>query len=67
MLHIHASELAATYKMTIMYFLVTIHINNQSTLYKVNGIVGIMYTVQCHAKKSSPSISPNKSVLVPSK
>jgi hypothetical protein len=25
--------------MTLMYFLVNIHINNQSTLYKVNGVV----------------------------
>jgi hypothetical protein len=27
---------ATTHKMTLMYFLVNIHINNQSTLYKVN-------------------------------
>jgi hypothetical protein len=36
--HIHASLhklVAATHK----YFLVNIHINNQSTLYKVNGVV----------------------------
>jgi hypothetical protein len=32
-------EVAATYKMTLMYFSVNIHINNQSTLYKVNGVV----------------------------
>jgi hypothetical protein len=37
MRHIHAYTLAATYKMTLMYFLVNIQINNQSTLYKVNG------------------------------
>jgi hypothetical protein len=30
-------SVAATYKMTVMYFLV--NINNQSTLYKVNGVV----------------------------
>jgi hypothetical protein len=28
----------ATYKMALMYFLVNIYINNQSTLYKVNGV-----------------------------
>jgi hypothetical protein len=39
MQYIHAYKLAATYKMTLMYFLVNIHINNQSTLYKVNGVV----------------------------
>jgi hypothetical protein len=39
MQHIHAYKLAATHKMTLMYFLVNIHINNQSTLYKVNGVV----------------------------
>jgi hypothetical protein len=38
MQHICAYKLAATYKMTFMYFLVRIHINNQSTLYKVNGV-----------------------------
>ena len=40
MRHIRAIKIAATYKMTIMYFLVNIHINNQSThtLYKVNGV-----------------------------
>jgi hypothetical protein len=32
-------KLAPTYKMTLMYFLVNIHINNQSTLYKVNGVM----------------------------
>jgi hypothetical protein len=31
--------LAATYKTPFMYFLINIHINNQSTLYKVNGVV----------------------------
>jgi hypothetical protein len=39
MQHIHAYKLVATYEMTPMYFLVNIHINNQSTLYKVNGVV----------------------------
>jgi hypothetical protein len=38
MRHICAYKLGATYKMTTMYFLVNIHINNQSTLYKVNGV-----------------------------
>jgi hypothetical protein len=38
MRHICAYKLAATNKMTLMYFLVNIHINNQSTLYKVNGV-----------------------------
>jgi hypothetical protein len=37
--HRCASKLATTYNMTIMYFLVDIDINNQSTLYKVNGVV----------------------------
>jgi hypothetical protein len=37
--HTRASEPATTYKMTLMYLLVIIHINNQSALYKVNGIV----------------------------
>jgi hypothetical protein len=27
--------------MTLMYFLINININNQSTLYKVNGIVDV--------------------------
>ena len=46
MLHIRAYKLAATYKMTLMYlyFLVNIHINNQFTLNKVNGVVDI-YTI----------------------
>jgi hypothetical protein len=39
MWHLGAYKLIATYKMTLMYFLVNIHINNQPTLYKVNGIV----------------------------
>jgi hypothetical protein len=38
MRHICAYKLVATYKMTLIYFLVNIHINNQSTLYKVNGV-----------------------------
>jgi hypothetical protein len=33
--HLCTYKLAATYKMILMYFLVNIHINNQSTLYKV--------------------------------
>jgi hypothetical protein len=32
-----AYKLATTYKMIFMYFLVNVHINNQSTLYKMNG------------------------------
>jgi hypothetical protein len=40
MRHIRTYKLVATYKMTLMYFLVNIHINNQSTLYKVNGVLG---------------------------
>jgi hypothetical protein len=36
MQQICALKLATTYKMIHMYFLVKIHINNQSTLYKVN-------------------------------
>ena len=38
MRHIRAYKLANTYKMTLMYFLINIHINNQSTPYKVNGV-----------------------------
>jgi hypothetical protein len=37
--HRLASKLATTNKMTLMYLFVIIHINNQSTLYKVNGVV----------------------------
>jgi hypothetical protein len=39
MRHIRAYTLVATYKMKLMYSLVNIHINNQSTQYKVNGVV----------------------------
>jgi hypothetical protein len=39
MRHLQTYKLAATYKMTLRYFLVNIHINNQPILYKVNGIV----------------------------
>jgi hypothetical protein len=45
MRHIRAYKLAATYKMTLMYFLVNIHINNQSTLYKVNGVASNLHFV----------------------
>ena len=41
MQHIRAYKLAATYEMTPMYFLVNIHINNQSILYEVNSVVGV--------------------------
>jgi hypothetical protein len=34
-----AYKLATTYKMTLKYFLVKIHIKNQPTLYKVNNVV----------------------------
>jgi hypothetical protein len=39
MRHLHAYKLGATYKMTLIYFLVNIHIKNQPTLYKVNGVL----------------------------
>jgi hypothetical protein len=39
MRHLHAYKLEAIYKMTLKYFLVNIHINNQPTLYKVNSVV----------------------------
>jgi hypothetical protein len=39
MQHICAYKLAAAYKMTLIYFLINIHINNQSTLYKVNDVL----------------------------
>jgi hypothetical protein len=39
MQHLRAYKLATTYEMTHMYFLVNIHNNNQSILYKVNGVV----------------------------
>ena len=38
MRHVHVYKLAAIHKVTLMYFLVNIHINNQSTRYKVNGV-----------------------------
>jgi hypothetical protein len=37
--HIRAYTQAATYKLTLTYFLVNIHINNQSILDKVNSIM----------------------------
>jgi hypothetical protein len=37
----NSSFFEATYKMTLMDFLVSIHINNQSTLYKVNSVVNL--------------------------
>jgi hypothetical protein len=43
MQHIRAYQLAATYEMTPMYLLVNIHINNQSTLYKVNGVLNNLH------------------------
>jgi hypothetical protein len=36
--HKRALKLWTTYMMTFMYFLVNIHIYNQSTLYKVNAV-----------------------------
>jgi hypothetical protein len=36
--HKCASKLVITYKMTLRYLLLNIHINNQSTLYKMNGV-----------------------------
>jgi hypothetical protein len=45
MQHIRAYKLAATYEMIPMYFVVNIDINNQSTLYKVNGVVNKMQQV----------------------
>jgi hypothetical protein len=39
MQNIWVLKLATTYKMTLMYLLVIIFINNQSTLYKVNNVV----------------------------
>jgi hypothetical protein len=38
---VRAYKLATTYKMTLRYFLVNIHINNQPTLYKMNGVVDL--------------------------
>ena len=38
MQHLRAYKLASTYKMTLMYFSINSHINNQPTLYKVNGV-----------------------------
>jgi hypothetical protein len=42
MRHICAYKLGATCKMMFMHFLVNIHINNQSILYKVNGVSRLM-------------------------
>jgi hypothetical protein len=39
MRHLRAYKLATTYKMTLMYFSVNIHINNQPTQYKMNGVL----------------------------
>jgi hypothetical protein len=39
MRHLRAYKLVATYKMTLRYFLINIDINNQPTLYNVNGVV----------------------------
>jgi hypothetical protein len=39
MQHILAYKLATTYKMTLIKFLINVHINNQLTQYKVNGVV----------------------------
>jgi hypothetical protein len=39
MWHIRTYKLATTYKMILIYLLVNIYVNNQSTLYKVNGVV----------------------------
>jgi hypothetical protein len=33
--------------MTLMYLLVIIHINNKSTLYKVDGVVGSGFSMYC--------------------
>ena len=46
--HKHALKLATTYNMILMYLLVIIYINNQSTLYKVNNVV--VYDIQCDSK-----------------
>jgi hypothetical protein len=43
MRHLRAYKLAATYKMTLRYFLVNIHINNQPTLYKVNVVAAMWW------------------------
>jgi hypothetical protein len=45
MRHIHTYKLATTYKMILMYFIINIYINNQSTLYKVNVVLGIQYVI----------------------
>jgi hypothetical protein len=50
MRHRRTYKLVATNKMTLLYFLVNIHINNQSTLHKVNGVVNrrrFFISMQC--------------------
>jgi hypothetical protein len=45
-----ASKLTTTYKMTLMYLLIIIHINNQSILYKVNRVVIRVQYTNCLSK-----------------
>lgn len=44
--HAHALQLATTSKMTLMYLLVIIHINNQFVLHKVNIILYMFQLVE---------------------
>jgi hypothetical protein len=60
MWHILAYKLATNYKLTLMYFLVNIHINNQSTLYKVNSVALQEYNIflaESLEKRSSTALS----------
>ena len=63
MRHIHAYKLAATYKMTLMYFLINIHINNQSTPYKVNG-VAVKTQKPCICSTTSSVLSMSRGCAV---
>jgi hypothetical protein len=68
MWHISACKLAATYKMTLIYFLVNIHINNQSTLYKVKATykMTLMYfLVNIHINNQSTLYEVNGVLNLP--
>jgi hypothetical protein len=52
MQHICAYKLTTTYIMILIYFLVNIHINNQSSLYKVNSVVGCYPQTSCRNLRS---------------
>lgn len=57
-----SSFFGTTYKMTLVDFLVNIHINNQSTIYKVNSVVNFTPSneyVLLVAYNCNPTITPS--------